>query len=284
MGDQRGRGEHASRDRLLAASVHRLGAAGRRPGRTPTWRSPALEYGAQAAGYLRRAPALDRRSTARDGNPISGLRDGQHEHGPGQHVRRRARAPLEPNTWGVVRDGGGRDTGISNDGVTARGGLAADLAARDGGPRRRAATPPGSTAMPAARAASRCALLVRGNAWLPLGSDVVSSDVYLPAPVPGGGASGPSLSLTVGRDNLPIVAWSQGAATGNEVYVRKFSPIAGWHELGPGSAAGGGVSASARLLALPGASPWTRTTTSTRRSWRGSTTAAGCRRSTCGAR
>ena len=87
------------------------------------------------------------------------------------------------------------------------------------------------------------------NAWQPLGSDVVSSDVFLP---PGTGI-GPALSLTVGRDNLPIVAWEPGRRHRQRslrAQVRRARSPAG-AEPGSGSASGGGVSANAGFSRFP---------------------------------
>ncbi len=208
--------------------------------------APALEYGAQAAGYAgARLPSIG--INRADGNPLAVYVTGNTNTAPAStfadvHVRR-----WTPNTWAPLGTGAAADTGISNDGPPRGAGYALTsprvTVGGDGVPYAAWLYSDGS----GARRITVRRFSSSANAWQPLGSDVVSSDVFLP---PGTGI-GPALSLTVGRDNLPIVAWSQGATTGNEVYVRKFSPIAGWHELGPGSASGGGVSANAGFSRFP---------------------------------
>ena len=231
-----------------SAETHRVIVASLRPftGWAPLAANPdganvavaAQEY--TAPGYLgARSPAIAINRS--DGNPISVYVTGNAASSSNFadiHARR-----WSPTTWAALGVGAATNTGISGGGPAGSLLVSPRLAVGpDGVPHAAWLADVGGTRSIQVRRFSSSA-----NAWLPVGDPAATGAIFLPTtPGPFGGA----LSLAIGRDNLPIVAWSAGA-TGAEIHVRKFSPAAGWHELGPGSAAGGGVSNTAGASRFP---------------------------------
>jgi subtilase family serine protease/subtilisin-like proprotein convertase family protein len=199
----------------------------------------AAEY--TAPGYLgARAPAVAINRS--DGNPISLYVTGNAVAASSfadVHARR-----WTPNAWGAHGLGAAVDAGISGGDPRPPGSLLMSpriAVGPDGVPHAAWLTDVGGNRSIQVRRFSSAA-----SAWQPLG-DAATGDIFLPTTP---GPFGPALALAVGRDNLPVLAWSAGP-TGGDVHVRKFSPADGWHELGPGSATGGGVSDSAGTSRFP---------------------------------
>jgi subtilase family serine protease len=232
--------------------THRVVVASRGPAAGTAWAplaanplganvaAGASEY--TAPGYLgARAPAVAVRPS--DGNPISVYVTGNAAAASDfadVHARR-----WSPSTWAPLGIGAASNAGISGGEVRPPGAM---LVA----PRIAVGTDNVPYAAWFSEVAGNRSIQVRrfnsaANTWVPLGGVAATGDLFLPTTP---GPFGSALALAVGRDNLPIVAWSAGAA-GSDIHVRKFSPLSGWHEVGPGSATGGGVSDNAGLSRFP---------------------------------
>ena len=225
-----------------ASSVHRVVVSSLRPfmgwaplspsALSPNVAVPAQEY---ASGYQgARTGAVGIFS---DGNPIAVYVTGQGAAGTDFadiHVRR-----WTPITWGAFPAGAATNAGIGDPAPPGSSQMAPRLAmGPDGAPHAAWVIDDG--------AGSRRILVRRyssaGSQWRPLGTEAGSGDIF----VGNGGIA--ALSIAIGRDNLPVVAWSD---SGSEIFVRKFSPTAGWHEVGAGSATGAGISDTAGLSRFP---------------------------------
>jgi len=84
-----------------------------------------------------------------------------------------------------------------------------------------------------------------GSAWVEMGAGSAS----------GGGISDTAgfsffLSLAIGPDGTPVVAWTDSSTGSFEIYVKRWNGSA-WVEMGAGSASGGGISNTAGSSAHP---------------------------------